>query len=285
MKLTDLRNLIQYIAIENRTAIRDLLTKVAKEHAPATERDLMYHINRIPQQIIKLNAASRFVFETPPRCELSEIELSVEVGDAVSNFIAEQRCKERIREAGLTVANKILLSGPSGCGKTSIAHAIAKAVDLPLVVLSIGSTIDSHMGQTGNNIATLFREIRLFNCILLLDECDAILRVRGTDSNSASAECNRIAATLLNEFDAFPGDSIIVAATNLPDAIDSAFLRRFDLNLKIEQPSEDALASWATKLADRLGVSTSGIDLGKSYATARRAIEQAAKRKLIGGAK
>src|SRR3546814_2618261 len=72
---------------------------------------------------------------------------------------------------------------------------------------------------------------------LLFDEIDAIAAARG-DGNDVG-EARRVLNSFLQFLDEDPGPSIVVATTNLPDILDRAVLRRFDLVLPYEMRSEE----------------------------------------------
>src|SRR3546814_12655516 len=74
---------------------------------------------------------------------------------------------------------------------------------------------------------------------LLFDESDASAAARG-DGNDGG-EARRVLNSCLQFLDEDPGPSIVVATTNLPDILDRAVLRRFDLVLPYEMPDAEAI--------------------------------------------
>lgn len=68
-----------------------------------------------------------------------------------------------------------------------------------------------------------------------LDECDTLARSR-LDRNDVG-ETSRITNALLEMLESFRGEGLIIAATNLDSALDSALIRRFDEVLRIPLPS------------------------------------------------
>ena len=95
------------------------------------------------------------------------------------------------------------------------------------------------LGGTGKNIQTLFRTIgdHADDCILFLDEFDAVAAKRGNDQQAAAREMNNIVIALLQHFDDFKGT--IIAATNRGNEIDQALWRRFAMHIHIEEPDEE----------------------------------------------
>jgi SpoVK/Ycf46/Vps4 family AAA+-type ATPase len=62
--------------------------------------------------------------------------------------------------------------------------------------------------------------------VLLLDEIDALAKKRDDDMDVG--EVKRIVTVLLQEIDSWPNSSLLIAATNNPELVDSALWRRFD---------------------------------------------------------
>jgi ATP-dependent 26S proteasome regulatory subunit len=81
----------------------------------------------------------------------------------------------------------------------------------------------------------LFEETAKSPCALLLDECDTLARSR-TERNDVG-EVNRITNALLELLENYRGEGLIIAATNLDSALDTALFRRFDEVLKLPLPS------------------------------------------------
>jgi SpoVK/Ycf46/Vps4 family AAA+-type ATPase len=60
----------------------------------------------------------------------------------------------------------------------------------------------------------------------------------------------RLVNTIIQLFDYFPSDSLLICASNHYEIIDSALLRRFQLRLKYEMPSENQLNIYYDKILD-----------------------------------
>lgn len=128
----------------------------------------------------------------------------------------------------------ILLYGPPGTGKTMIAKALATELDAAFYSIRCSDIMAKYFGESEQNIKGLFREARSQEyAILFFDEFEALASNRGGDS----AVMNRLVAELLTQIDGFREEKkdnlLIVAATNRPWDIDSAFLRPPRLTEKI----------------------------------------------------
>lgn len=169
-----------------------------------------------------------------PKRGLSDIVLGAEARSAFDRLIEEQSRADELRRHHLPVRNKLLLCGPPGSGKTLSAEVIARELRLPLLTAKIDVLISSLLGQTAINLRRLFEYGARRSCVLFLDEFDALGRSR-TDSGEHN-ELRRVVNSLLGMIDRFGNRSILIAATNLDDALDDAIWRRFDDVVQFGRP-------------------------------------------------
>ncbi len=162
-----------------------------------------------------------------------------EVEDELNLFVKEQRCADALRKYDLPIANKLLLYGPSGCGKTLASYVIAGELKKMMIVVNLGAIVSSKLGETSKNLAKIFRRAASEDSIIFIDEFDSLGKVR--DYSQDHGEMKRVVNTILQLFDYLPQNSIIIAATNQKDMVDSALLRRFDVNVKFDLPNEEQI--------------------------------------------
>lgn len=169
-----------------------------------------------------------------------EVILSKRNADKLDSFILSYKNADKLNDLGVGVSNTLLLYGPPGCGKTKCAYLIAKQLNLPLVIARLDSLISSYLGTTAKNIRNLFEFAQKIPCVLFLDEFDAIAKAR--DDNNELGELKRVVNSLLQNVDSMSKDSLLLAATNHQQLLDSAVWRRFDYKLEIELPDKEAIS-------------------------------------------
>jgi AAA+ superfamily predicted ATPase len=162
-----------------------------------------------------------------------------DVKNELKYFIKEHKASELLNKFELPVANKVLFHGPSGCGKTLASYVVAGELEKMMVVINLGAIVSSKLGETSKNISKVFKRSTNEDLIIFFDEFDSLGKIRDYDQDHG--EMKRIVNTILQLFDYLPQSSIVIAATNQINMIDEALLRRFDLNIKFDLPTEERI--------------------------------------------
>lgn len=150
------------------------------------------------------------------------------------------------RAYGKTVGGGILMYGPPGCGKTYLARATAGEVDANFLAVGINDVLDMWIGQSEANLHEIFEHARTHApCVLFFDEVDALGASRSDMRKSAGRQ---LINQFLAELDGVKTSNegvLILAATNAPWHLDSAFRRpgRFDRILFVPPPDVAARAA------------------------------------------
>ena len=192
------------------------LTKELHRDAPAWDLPPSDEDTRLPLAAIETDPSLPNAPIWPP-----------EVAAPLHELVEQWRKSDVLRAANLHPARTILLSGPPGTGKTLAARWLACQIDRPLVTLNLASVMNSFLGRTGQNLAQVLEYGRSTECVLLLDEFDALAKRR--DDAQDVGELKRVVNVLLQAVDEWPSTSLLVAATNHPELLDRAMFRRFDL--------------------------------------------------------
>ncbi|WP_213877385.1 ATP-binding protein [Pseudomonas sp. dw_358] len=153
------------------------------------------------------------------------------------------------------VGGGVLLYGPPGCGKTLLARATAGECKATFFNIAISDVLDMYIGESERKLHALFEQARkAAPAVMFFDEVEAL---GGKRSNTREATSSKLVSQFLSEMDGFTHDNhgvLILAATNVPWSVDSAFRRpgRFDRVLFVPPPDRAARESMLKlMMADR----------------------------------
>ena len=222
--------------------------------------------------------------------KLSDMTLTDVIRSRLHRLVVQQQQRERLREYGQRPSSKLLLVGPPGSGKTLTASALAGELHLPLFTVRLESVITRFLGESAAKLRLVFNQIAQMRGVYLFDEFDAIGGKRGATNDVG--EMRRV----LNSFLQFleegnATDSLVVAATNHPELLDRAVIRRFDEIIEYGLPDGDGVRAM---LKHRLG-RMAGRSLawnrivplteGLSQAELARVADEATKEAILAGRK
>uniref|UniRef100_A0A4W5QQR7 Outer mitochondrial transmembrane helix translocase n=1 Tax=Hucho hucho TaxID=62062 RepID=A0A4W5QQR7_9TELE len=133
----------------------------------------------------------------------------------------------------------VLLYGPPGCGKTLIAKATAKDAGFRFINLQPSTLTDKWYGESQKLASAVFSlAVKLQPSIIFIDEIDSFLRSRSSSDHEATA---MMKAQFMSLWDGLETDYncqvIIMGATNRPQDLDSAILRRMPTRFHVNQPN------------------------------------------------
>jgi len=164
--------------------------------------------------------------------------LAGDLEQAVRVVLDEWARLDVLESAGVSPSRSCLIYGAPGTGKTQLALWMARQIGLPVVVARLDGLISSFLGTTARNIGGLFGFAARYRCVLLLDEFDAVAKLR--DDPQEVGEIKRVVNALLQNLDVRKEIGLTIGITNHEGLLDPAIWRRFDIQLSIPRPTFDA---------------------------------------------
>ncbi|PVU96767.1 hypothetical protein BB560_005790, partial [Smittium megazygosporum] len=141
----------------------------------------------------------------------------------------------------ITTPKGVLLYGPPGCGKTMLAKALAKESGAIFINLHLSTILDKWYGESNKLAKAVFTLAeKLEPCIVFIDEVDSFLRNRSSNDHEATS---MMKAEFMSLWDGLTTKSynrvIVVGATNRPNDIDLAMLRRMPKRFFLKAPNQE----------------------------------------------
>lgn len=174
-----------------------------------------------------------------PEIKLKDMVLSSEIQETLDKVIHEQKHLKKLLSHNLQPRRKLLLVGTPGSGKTMTAHALAGELGLPLFIIRLDGLISRYLGESIAKLRLIFDAMVDFRAVYLFDEFDSIGSTR--TQGQEVGEIKRVLNTFLLQIEKDKSNSLIIAATNLPESLDSALFRRFDDIIQYAKPSVEQI--------------------------------------------
>lgn len=196
--------------------------------------------------------------------EIVDSGASVSFGEIAGQDLAKQALQEIVILPALrpelftglrAPARGLLLFGPPGNGKTMLAKAVAAEANATFFNITAASLTSKYVGEGEKLVRALFAVAREVQpSVIFMDEVDSLLCERREGENDAS---RRLKTEFLVEFDGVQSGRddrvLVMGATNRPQELDEAVLRRFAKRVYVGLPDEQTRSTLLKNLLGKHG--------------------------------
>jgi len=207
---------------------------------PDVPKELPKAHSNLPQDIVK--SIEETILDHSPNITWNDIKGLEDVKKILNETIVLPTLRPEIFKGLLSPSKGILLYGPPGNGKTMLAKAIATECKSTFFNCSASTLTSKWMGEGEKLMKCLFAlAYEKAPAVIFIDEIDSIMGARGGQEHEAS---RRLKTEFLVQFDGVNSDPskqmLVLAATNRPQDLDEAALRRFTRRIFMPLPDEPA---------------------------------------------
>lgn len=239
----------------------------SKLNRPSTSNPHMHTLPKMPKQ--ETTAAKEKISNIKgvdrKFVDMISAEIVVNIPDHISfeSIAGQEGAKQALNEMVILPAIRpdlfnglrqpccgLLLFGPPGNGKTLLAKAVAAESKMTFFNISASSLTSKWVGEGEKLVRALFSVARkLQPSIIFVDEIDSLLCQRKSSEHEAS---RKLKTEFFLQFDgvssAKSDQVIVIGATNRPQELDEAIIRRLPKRIYVKLPEETARIELLKKL-------------------------------------
>ncbi len=193
----------------------------------------------------EINSLNEIEYLSSSSMKFADVAGNYEAKDSLMEIVDFIKNPEKYSRFNARMPKGVLLYGAPGTGKTLMAKALAGEAGVPFFAVSGSDFVQVYAGLGAGRIRSLFKKAKKSGkSVIFIDEIDAIGKKRMNGNMRGSDEGDRTLNALLTEMSGFSDESgtVVVAATNRVDVLDSALLRpgRFDRQIEVMLPDRNA---------------------------------------------
>ncbi len=215
--------------------LKELIEKIkSKQNVDSVSKTRILPINEAQRELKDLLEVYR------PHIKTKDMVLTKQVSEAIKRILSEQQKFDQLLQHNLEPRRKLMLVGPPGCGKTMTAKAIAGDLEIPLFIIRLDGLISRYMGESISKLKLIFDSMYQHRAVYLFDEFDSIGSNRSYGNEVG--EIKRVLNSFLMNIEKDKSNSLLIAATNIPESLDKALFRRFDDIIQYPLPNDKEIA-------------------------------------------
>lgn len=192
----------------------------------------------------EMNSLSEINYKNKSSISFDDIAGNYEAKESLKELVDFIKNPDKYKDFNIRTPKGVLLYGSPGTGKTLLAQALAGEAEVDFFAVSGSDFVQVYAGLGASRIRNLFSKAKKAKkSVIFIDEIDAIGKQRQGFGSRGNDESDRTLNALLTEMSGFESSStIVLAATNRIDTLDSALLRpgRFDRQIEIMLPDKQA---------------------------------------------
>jgi hypothetical protein len=184
------------------------------------------------------------------------LQLDADAGPRIARFLAglSPEMISRFLTYKILPPTGALLVGPAGTGKSTTARYIASMLGKELAVIRFQKLMSSYVAQSPKNLLAVMEEVIKRDAVLFLDELDALVLRRNARGNDALSDMKmQMMSALIDELDHAPPSLIKLGATNLPERLDDALVRRMSFSIVYKMPDTKTRRALVDEVLETVG--------------------------------